>query len=134
MSSESPVRLQGEVYYLPRIALPTGCELTVTLSDISLADVPAIEIDTCKKTVTHQVPLPFYLVSSPQALIGAFCPWVSSACHDFPDTLACVPRHYRLGSGLKPTFTRTLSCLVFRLPSLPCAPAFCCRPMFSRCR
>ncbi|MCR8718360.1 YbaY family lipoprotein [Pseudomonas syringae] len=61
MSSEPLVRLQGEVYYLPRIALPTGCELTVTLSDISLADAQAIEIDTCKKTVTHQMPLPFEL-------------------------------------------------------------------------
>ncbi|MDU8498294.1 YbaY family lipoprotein [Pseudomonas syringae] len=61
MSSEPLVRLQGEVYYLPRIALPTGCKLTVTLSDISLADMPATVIDVRETQITQQVPLPFEL-------------------------------------------------------------------------
>ncbi|RMV72880.1 Lipoprotein-related protein, YcsW superfamily [Pseudomonas caricapapayae] len=61
MSSEPLVRLQGEVYYLPRIALPTGCKLIVTLSGISLADVPATVIDVSETEITRQVPLPFEL-------------------------------------------------------------------------
>ncbi|MCL6306420.1 YbaY family lipoprotein [Pseudomonas syringae] len=61
MSSEPLVSLQGEVYYLPRIALPTGCKLIVALSDISLADAPAHVIDVSETEITHQVPLPFEL-------------------------------------------------------------------------
>ncbi|AKF44915.1 MULTISPECIES: YbaY family lipoprotein [Pseudomonas] len=61
MSSEPLVRLQGEVYYLPRILLPAGCKLTVTLSDISLADVLAPVIDVSETHITSQVPLPFEL-------------------------------------------------------------------------
>ncbi|KWS18782.1 hypothetical protein AL065_24635 [Pseudomonas amygdali pv. ulmi] len=61
MSSEPLVRLQGEVYYLPRRSLPTGCRLTVTLSDSSLADVPATVIDARETQITQQVPLPFEL-------------------------------------------------------------------------
>ncbi|KGS14566.1 putative lipoprotein [Pseudomonas coronafaciens pv. garcae] len=61
MTSETLVRLQGEVFYLPRIALPNGCNLNVTLSDISLADAPADVIATCEKQIDHQTPLPFEL-------------------------------------------------------------------------
>ncbi|KPY40962.1 Lipoprotein-related protein, YcsW superfamily [Pseudomonas savastanoi] len=61
MSSEPLVRLQGVVYYLSRISLPTGCRLTVTLSDSSLADVPATVIDARETQITQQVPLPFEL-------------------------------------------------------------------------
>lgn len=61
MTSESLVRIQGEVFYLSRNALPDGCNMTVTLSDISLADAPADVIATCEKQIDHQVPLPFEL-------------------------------------------------------------------------
>ncbi|WP_259642398.1 YbaY family lipoprotein, partial [Pseudomonas savastanoi] len=61
MSSEPLVRLQGEVYYLPRRSLPTGCKLIVTLSDINLADAPATLIDASETQITQQVPLPFEL-------------------------------------------------------------------------
>ncbi len=54
MSSEPLVRLQGEVYYLPRIALPTGCKLIVALNDISLADAPAHVIDVSETEITHR--------------------------------------------------------------------------------
>ncbi len=61
MSICPPVSLKGEVYYQPRIALPTGCKLIVTLSDISLADAPAHVVDVSETEITHQVPLPFEL-------------------------------------------------------------------------
>jgi putative lipoprotein len=59
MSSEKRISIQGEVYYLPRIALPAGCTLTVTLNDSSLADAAAEVIAVSKTDVTQQVPLPF---------------------------------------------------------------------------
>ncbi|MCS3470517.1 putative lipoprotein [Pseudomonas sp. JUb42] len=61
MTSERVTRLQGEVYYLPRIALPEGCTLTVTLNDITAYDAPAITIAVSQTDVTRQVPLPFEL-------------------------------------------------------------------------
>ncbi|CAM3068070.1 hypothetical protein BZK31_18875 [Pseudomonas floridensis] len=61
MSSEPLVRLQGDVYYLPRITLPKGCTLTVTLNDISLADAFADVVAVSKTEITRQVPLPFEL-------------------------------------------------------------------------
>ncbi|MBV1808658.1 YbaY family lipoprotein [Pseudomonas viridiflava] len=61
MSSEPRIRLQGEVYYLPRIALPEGCTLIVKLEDISRVDAAADVIAVSEQEITHQVPLPFEL-------------------------------------------------------------------------
>ncbi|KPW64532.1 putative lipoprotein [Pseudomonas cannabina] len=61
MTNKTLVRLQGEVYYLPRIALPGNCKLTVELSDISGADDFSEVIDVCEKPINHQVPIPFEL-------------------------------------------------------------------------
>lgn len=61
MTSERVTRLQGEVYYLPRIALPEGCTLTVSLSDVTVQDAPATVIAVSQTDITRQVPLPFEL-------------------------------------------------------------------------
>lgn len=61
LSSEPRLRLQGEVRYLPRIALLAGCTLFVKLEDISRADAAADVIAVSEQDITHQVPLPFEL-------------------------------------------------------------------------
>ena len=61
MSSEQVTCLQGEVYYLPRIALPDGCTLTVRLNDVTVQDAASTVIAVSQTDVTRQVPLPFEL-------------------------------------------------------------------------
>lgn len=57
--------LDGEVFYLQRIALPPTATLSVSLQDVSLADAPAVVLDEQKGTVQGQVPLPFHLSYDP---------------------------------------------------------------------
>ena len=57
--------LEGEVFYLQRIALPPTAILSVSLQDISLADAPAKVIDEQRGPVKGQVPLPFHLSYDP---------------------------------------------------------------------
>jgi len=57
--------LDGEVFYLQRIALPPTAILSVSLQDISLADAPAKVIDEQRGPVKGQVPLPFHLTYDP---------------------------------------------------------------------
>lgn len=57
--------LDGEVFYLQRIALPATAILSVSLQDISLADAPAKVIDEQRGPVKGQVPLPFHLSYDP---------------------------------------------------------------------
>lgn len=60
-SSEPKASLDGEVFYLQRIALPPTATLSVSLQDVSLADAPARVIDEHKGPVQGQVPLKFHL-------------------------------------------------------------------------
>jgi putative lipoprotein len=57
--------LDGEVFYLQRIALPPNAVLSVSLQDISLADAPAVVLDEQSGPVKSQVPLPFHLSYDP---------------------------------------------------------------------
>ena len=57
--------LDGEVFYLQRIALPPSATLSVSLQDVSLADAPAMVLDEQKGPVKGQVPLPFHLSYDP---------------------------------------------------------------------
>jgi putative lipoprotein len=57
--------LDGEVFYLQRIALPPSAVLSVTLQDVSLADAPALAIARQSGPITGQVPLPFHLEYDP---------------------------------------------------------------------
>ena len=59
------VGLDGEVFYLQRIALPPSATLSVSLQDVSLADAPAVVLDEQKDPVKGQVPLPFHLSYDP---------------------------------------------------------------------
>ncbi len=65
-STTEMATVQGEVYYLPRISLPENANVTVTLSDVSLADASA-KVVSSQTFVTEgkQVPLPFELTYSP---------------------------------------------------------------------
>ena len=57
--------LDGEVFYLQRIALPLSATLSISLQDVSLADAPAVVLDEQKGPVKGQVPLPFHLSYDP---------------------------------------------------------------------
>ena len=57
--------LDGEVYYLQRIALPPTATHSDSLQDVSLADAPAVVLDEQKGPVKGQVPLPFHLSYDP---------------------------------------------------------------------
>jgi putative lipoprotein len=59
------VGLDGEVFYLQRIALPPSATLSVSLQDVSLADAPAVVLDQQRGPVKGQVPLPFHLSYDP---------------------------------------------------------------------
>jgi putative lipoprotein len=53
--------LDGEVFYLQRIALPPTAQITVSLQDVSLADAPATELAKQQLETGRQVPLAFHL-------------------------------------------------------------------------
>lgn len=53
--------LEGEVFYLQRMALPPSAILSVSLQDVSLADAPAVELARQQSPVAGQVPLAFRL-------------------------------------------------------------------------
>ena len=57
--------LDGEVFYLQRIALPPTAILSVSLQDVSLMDAPAVTLAEQKGPVNGQVPLPFHLSYDP---------------------------------------------------------------------
>jgi len=57
--------VNGEVFYLQRIALPPTAVLSVSLQDVSLADAPAVELARQSGPVAGQVPLPFQLDYDP---------------------------------------------------------------------
>ena len=64
----SNASLDGEVFYLQRIALPPAATLNVALQDISLADAPAVTLARQSGPVKGQVPLPFHLSYDPARL------------------------------------------------------------------
>jgi putative lipoprotein len=61
MQPPAKATLEGEAFYLQRIALPPSAVLTVSLQDVSLADAPAVALARQSGPITGQVPLPFKL-------------------------------------------------------------------------
>ncbi|MFV3403418.1 MULTISPECIES: YbaY family lipoprotein [Pseudomonas] len=57
--------LDGEVFYLQRIALPPSATLSVSLQDVSLMDAPAVTLASQTGPVKGNVPLPFHLTYDP---------------------------------------------------------------------
>lgn len=57
--------LEGEVFYLQRMALPPAATLSVSLQDVSLADAPAVELARQQGPIQGQVPLAFRLDYDP---------------------------------------------------------------------
>ncbi|PWB34558.1 hypothetical protein DCO48_05285 [Pseudomonas sp. SDI] len=57
--------LDGEVFYLQRIALPPSATLSVSLQDVSLMDAPAVTLASQNGPVKGQVPLAFHLAYDP---------------------------------------------------------------------
>jgi putative lipoprotein len=57
--------LDGEVFYLQRIALPPAATLSVSLQDVSLMDAPAVTLASQNGPVKGNVPLPFHLSYDP---------------------------------------------------------------------
>ncbi|BBR55457.1 MULTISPECIES: YbaY family lipoprotein [Pseudomonas] len=57
--------LDGEVYYLQRMALPPAATLSVSLQDVSLMDAPAVTLANQAGPVKGNVPLPFHLTYDP---------------------------------------------------------------------
>lgn len=60
-----PSNLDGEVFYLQRIALPPTATLSVSLQDVSLMDAPAVILASQAGPVKGNVPLPFHLSYDP---------------------------------------------------------------------
>ena len=58
-------QLQGEVFYLQRMALPADAVLSVSLQDISLADAPSLDLARQQGKISGQVPLSFRLDYDP---------------------------------------------------------------------
>jgi len=56
-----PGTVDGEVFYLQRMALPPAATLKVMLQDVSLADAPAQTLASQSGPIKGQVPLPFHL-------------------------------------------------------------------------
>ena len=65
MTPTPKASLDGEVFYLQRIALPPAATLSVRLQDVSLMDAPAVPLAEQKGPVKGQVPLPFHLSYDP---------------------------------------------------------------------
>jgi len=65
MNPAPKASLDGEVFYLQRIALPPTAILSVSLQDVSLMDAPAVTLAEQKGPVKGQVPLPFHLSYDP---------------------------------------------------------------------
>lgn len=65
MQPAAKASLDGEVFYLQRIALPATAILSVSLQDVSLADAPAQVLAEQKGPIKGQVPLPFHLSYDP---------------------------------------------------------------------
>ncbi|KAA8703483.1 YbaY family lipoprotein [Pseudomonas proteolytica] len=66
MNPAPKASLDGEVFYLQRIALPPTATLSVSLQDVSLADAPAVTLAEQKGPVDgKQAPLPFHLSYDP---------------------------------------------------------------------
>ena len=53
--------LEGEVFYLQRMALPSSAILSVSLQDVSLADAPAVELARQQGPIAGQGLLAFRL-------------------------------------------------------------------------
>ncbi|MET3050954.1 YbaY family lipoprotein [Pseudomonas alkylphenolica] len=66
-SNPSPPKasLEGEVFYLQRIALPPAATLSVALQDVSLMDTPAVTLASQNGPIKGNVPLPFHLNYDP---------------------------------------------------------------------
>lgn len=64
-SAPTQTSLDGEVFYLQRIALPPAATLNVSLLDVSLTDAPAVVLNEQSGPVNGQVPLPFHLSYDP---------------------------------------------------------------------
>jgi putative lipoprotein len=80
MTSEPRLTIQGEVFYLPKIMLPTACTLTVSLNEISLADAAARNVAISKTKITQQVPLAFELSYVPNQPAGSYAVSASIEC------------------------------------------------------
>ena len=65
MTPTPKASLDGEVFYLQRIALPPTATLQVSLQDVSLADAPAVTLAQQSGPIKGQVPLPFHLTYDP---------------------------------------------------------------------
>jgi putative lipoprotein len=65
VQAPSKASLDGEVFYLQRMALPPSATLSVSLQDVSLADAPAVLLARQSGPIKGQVPLPFHLEYDP---------------------------------------------------------------------
>ncbi|MDB5982692.1 MAG: hypothetical protein JWQ69_3707 [Pseudomonas sp.] len=58
--------IEGEVFYLQRMALPPTATLHVSLHDVSKADAPVVVLARQSGPIDGQVPLPFHLTYDPK--------------------------------------------------------------------
>src|SRR5471030_1190266 len=94
MHPAAKTSLDGEVFYLQRIALPPSATLSVSLQDVSLADAPAVVIDEQKGDRKGQVPLPFHLKYDPKQIQAGHRYSVSARIEQDGKLLFISTEHY----------------------------------------
>jgi len=86
--------IDGEVFYVQRIALPPSATLSVSLQDVSLADAPAQVLARQSGPVKGQVPLPFHLKYDPKQIQAGHRYSVSARIEQDGKLLFISTEHY----------------------------------------
>lgn len=68
-SEVNKAQLSGELFYLPRMALPDDAEAEVMLVDVSRADAPSVQLASQQIKPAGQIPIPFVLEYDPAQLV-----------------------------------------------------------------
>ena len=93
VNSTPQASLDGEVFYLQRIALPPTATLEVRLQDVSLADAPAVTLAKQSGQIKGQVPLPFHLTYDPSQIKPGHTYAVSAQIEDNGQLLFITTEH-----------------------------------------
>ena len=93
VNSTPQASLDGEVFYLQRIALPPTATLEVRLQDVSLADAPAVTLAKQSGQIKGQAPLPFHLTYDPSQIKPGHTYAVSAQIEDNGQLLFITTEH-----------------------------------------
>ncbi len=100
-SEAKKAQLSGELFYLPRMALPDDAVAEVMLVDVSLADAPAVQLASQQIKPAGQIPIAFVLEYNPAQLVPGHT-YAIQARITHQDKLLYITtsRHAVLGEGM----------------------------------